>query len=184
VLYFGQGVATLALGSDDPNSTTLVDGDTFQWSITAQNGGYWKVVAGGDFFPLMAFATNPDGERTGNFTLQLFNDSVEVFNLSEIGASNQFVHVGTNTVALSTGLIFDEMRLDYMLTAAVDDSFQPIDSTLYGLLPIFGAPESNQFFPGIEYVVPEPGTVSLTLLSFLRLCACSKRQCWPLAQNS
>jgi hypothetical protein len=65
VLYFGQGVANVAAGSDDPNSTTLVDGDTFQWSITAQNGGYWEVVTGGDFFPLMALATRPKNLTVG-----------------------------------------------------------------------------------------------------------------------
>lgn len=184
VLYFGSDMATLAPGSDDPTSTSLAPSDTFQWSIAAQNGGFWEVVTGGDFFPLMAFSTNPGGVRTGDFDLQLLNNGSEVLSLSEAGVVNEFVHIGTNTVTLSSGLIFDEMRLHYLLTQATEDpataddpnDLLPVETALLGLLPIFGAPENNEFSPGITYSIPEPSTLALSLFGGMALVASARRR--------
>ncbi len=167
VLYSGAGIATLNAGSDDPEGVTLFDGDTFSWAITAQGSDVWTVDTGGDFFPLMAFALNEPGDRMGDFTLTLSNGGSPVFTASETGAINSEVHLGTNGINLNTGLVFNQMYLQYSLTQATElfdtavdpDNLQPIGSTLSGLLPIFGAPEQNTFSPGIIYApVPEPGT--------------------------
>ena len=171
VLYSGNGNAVLGAG-DDPVATSLVDGDTFAWRIAAQAGERWTVMTGGDFFPLMAFGVEEAGERTGNFTLTLRYAGSDVFSLSETAAVNTEVHLGTNTVGLATGLHFDEMRLAYSLTQAIeladapgDTDRPPILSSPRGLLPIFGAPEQTALSSSIIYgPVPETGTWAMLLL--------------------
>jgi hypothetical protein len=184
VLYSGSGNASLVWGSDNPVGTSMFDGDSFVWHISAAGDGYWDVQTGGNFFPLMAFGVQESGARTGEFTLTLRNDGIEVFSLSETAALNNYVHLGTNTINLPTGLMFDEMRLDYALTTALEspeytsdpDKLQPIASTPTGLLPIFGAPELNPFYPGIIYgPVPEPATWA-AMLAGLALMGATLRQ--------
>jgi PEP-CTERM motif len=168
VSYFGSGVAGLVAGSDDPNNQMLAGGDSFNWSISAQNNDQWLVVAGTPegFFPLMAFGTVEDGVRTGDFTLTLKNNGSTVFTLIETASQQSFVHIGTNEVVLNTGLVFDQMQLSYSLTSAVSeqDPTVAVNTTLTGLLPIFGAPEQNTSDQNIIYgPVPEPGTYLLLL---------------------
>lgn len=172
VEYLGNDMTNLALGSDDPDGQSLEPGDTFQWTIAAQDTHVWDVETAGGFFPLMAFSVNPAGSRIGDFTLALRNNGADVFNLSETAVQTQEVHLGTNTVDLPAGLQFDEMFLDYALTSAteVNPPQDPVTTTLSGRLPIFGAPENNTFSPGIAYVlVPEPGALGLLACT----CFCS-----------
>ncbi|MEO5817625.1 MAG: PEP-CTERM sorting domain-containing protein [Gemmatimonadaceae bacterium] len=177
VLYNGGGNSTLAPGSDIPTGTNILPGDSFLWTIAAQGGSYWNVTTGGDFFPLMAFGVNEAGDRYGDYTLTLLRNAVSVFSLSEVGTLNNYVHLGSNTVVLPTGLQFDFMQISYALTSAMDDpqfggdpnNPMPVNSTISGPLPIFGAPEANAFSPGIDYVsvqvtpTPEPATLGLML---------------------
>lgn len=177
VLYNGGGNSTLAVGSDDPTGTNVMPGESFLWTIQAMGGAYWNVTTGGDFFPLMAFGVNEAGSRYGDYTLTLFRNAVSVFSLNELGTLNNYVHMGSNTVTLPTGMQFDFMQLSYALTSAVDDpqyggdpnNPQSINSTISGPLPIFGTPEANQYYPGIDYVTstvtptPEPATFVLML---------------------
>ena len=172
VQYFGGGTTALAPGSDEPDGTNILPGDSFVWTIAAMNGDYWRVLNGGGFFPLMAFRVEENGVRTGDWTLTLFRNGASVFTEIANGSQQSFVHLGTNTINLATGFEFDVMRLDYLLTDAVVDGNPPppnagdeTDTTIRGRLPIFGAPEQNRFSPGIQYgtfaTVPEPSTYAL-----------------------
>lgn len=174
VLYSGAGVATLNAGSDNPYGLALFEGDTFSWTITAQGADAWTVVTGGDFFPLMGFAVDEPGDRVGDFTLTLNNGGSSVFTASETDVVTSEVHLGTNDINLSTGLVFNQMYLQYSLTQATEleedaadpQDLQHIGSTLNDMLPIFGAPEQNQYSPGIIYgaaPVPEPETWAMLL---------------------
>jgi hypothetical protein len=169
VLYSGSGVASLATGSDDPNAVSLIPGDSFNWIIKAEASEYWHVDSTAGYFPLMAFSTSVAGRRTADFTLNLLRNSSSVFNSTESGAVNAEVHAGTNTIGLNAGLEFDEMSLAYFLSSAVDlsDPSIVVNTPLQGLLPIFGAPEQNKFFPGISYV--EAPTVPLPAAAWLLL---------------
>lgn len=107
------------------------------------------------------------GTRVGDFLLVLGFQGTDVFTYSEVGAVNEEVHIGTNAVTLVQGLLFDKISLTYQLNSALEiatsaadpNDLQPITSTPNSLLPIFGAPEMNQFSPGIVYVVPEPSVL-------------------------
>lgn len=175
IQYFGSGVTSLAPGSDEPVGTNLQPNDDFLWQIIAQDGAYWKVVTGGDFFPLMAFECDPSGDRFGDFSLKLFDNGVEVFSLSALDEGTSQAHVGTNTVTLPTDLTFDELSLTYRLnsalevkeTAADPNNLQSVDTILQGRLPIFGPPES---YDGIVYV-PELGSMSLTVMAGVGIAA-------------
>ncbi|MEP2777647.1 MAG: PEP-CTERM sorting domain-containing protein [Luteolibacter sp.] len=139
----------------------------------ANGGAYWLVEEAGDFFTLMAFAVSEPGTRTGDFTITLSYLGTDVYWESLTGVETQEVHVGTNEITLVQGLAFDRMRLDFELISAVEleslaadpMDLQPIPTTLNGILPIFGAPESNRFSPGIVYVVPEPSSLMLLSLA-------------------
>ncbi|MEE9404154.1 MAG: PEP-CTERM sorting domain-containing protein [Algisphaera sp.] len=176
VVYLGNDLTELAPESNEPIGTSLVPSDTFQWTLTSADDRFWLVETAGNFFPLAGLQVNEQGDRIGDFDLVLRNDGLDVFELSETGALNSKVHIGTNTVALPEGLAFDEMSLFYTLVSAVtvpldDDegdgggggAFFPEDvsTTLRSRVPIFGAPENNQFSPGIVYSVPEPSALML-----------------------
>jgi hypothetical protein len=167
VLYEGNGLASLAPGSDNPIGTNLLPGDSFVWDIKDQIGAPWTVVTGGSFFPLMAFGVNEVGARFGDFTLTLSLNGASVFTDIETNVENRFVHVGTNSITLPTGLVFDEMNLVYSLTSSSTTDISgnptgdPTNSTINGLLPIFGPPELA-FAPNIT--VPEPHSVALLAL--------------------
>ncbi|MDP3871528.1 MAG: hypothetical protein Q8Q80_02610 [Methyloversatilis sp.] len=179
VLYEGAGVATLAAGSDDPDGTVLYDGDTFVWTLSIVDDRYWEVVASGDFFPLMAFGVSEPGDRTVNYMLTLYNDATEVFSETAADVVNSSVHIGTNTITLDAGLKFDSMRLELtLISATVDDNPTVATATSpYGLLPIFGAPEQNAFYPGIVLApVPEPQPWVLAIAGLITLGALSRRR--------
>ena len=181
VVYFGQNQAQLVAGSENPDGFSLLAGDRFLWSISADGNGEWRVEQAGPsgFFPLMAFAADESALRTGDFTLTLLNNGAEVFSHSEANSEQTQVHVGTNSIVLDTGLVFDQMVLNYSLISAVTLDAQPVpaDTTLRGLLPIFGAPEMNTFYPGIVYApVPEPTAAWLLLVGLAGLGFAARRR--------
>jgi hypothetical protein len=158
ILYNGSGNASLAAGSDNPLSTSLMAGDTFVYSLTAQNGGEWTVFNGGSIFPFFALELGTPGARVSNFALDLNNNGSTVFSDIENGVSNTTVHLGTNTIALPTGLVFDQIILNDSLISETATTM-PIS-----LLPWPGkAPE--QYSPdNISYGVAVAEPASLALL--------------------
>ncbi|QDU87205.1 hypothetical protein Pla175_05620 [Pirellulimonas nuda] len=182
IQYFGDDVSLVAPGSQDPTGVTLSPGDTFQWTIAAQDNHYWRVDAAVDFFALMAFTVDPDGLRTGDFSLALRNNGADVLNLMQSNEPTSEVHIGTNGVLLPLGLEFDEMFLDYLLVDSVEllenaadpDNLMQVDTTIQGLLPVLGMPENNEFSPGVVYV-PEPGALALITLAALA-CVAGRRR--------
>lgn len=188
VLYHGNNVATLATGSDDPVGQAIEVDDSFDWTITAQDNYEWRVLSDGNYFPLMAFLVSPSGTRTGDWTLDLFNNGSSVFTQSEVDSEQSYIHMGTNGITLSAGLVFDTMKLNYVLTNFVpgdppselgklDADFNSNVTQIQGLLPIFGAPEMNEYSPGIIYApVPEPSTYALTLAGIAALAMVVRRR--------
>ncbi|QOJ22851.1 MAG: PEP-CTERM sorting domain-containing protein [Gammaproteobacteria bacterium] len=187
ILYNGGGSTSLETGSDDPIGTNLQPGDTYTWNLHTNASSFWRVDTGDSFFPLGAFGVNESAIRTGDFDLVLRNNGTNVFFTSEVAATMQWVHVGTNAISLATGLEFDEMQLSFALTSAVVDySFDPLlpenalngnpsDTTINGRMSIFGAPEA---YSGISLVsvVPEPEFYAMLLAGIGLLGIAARRR--------
>ena len=155
--YSGGGAAALAAGSDDPLSITLQAGDTFEYTLQAVGNGEWSTISAGSLFPLFALPVSENGTRLGDFTLSLLNNGSTVFSYSEDGASNSFVHIGTNTVELPSGLVFDAFQLGYSFISG--DNCTP-----YSLLPWPSMAPELYFSNNIAFnanAVPEPATMLL-----------------------
>ena len=164
VLYSGNGSAALAAGSDDPLATTMNAGDSFTYALTATGNGEWHTISAASIFPLFALSVSEDGTRVGDFTLNLEQNGASVFSYSETGASNSYIHLGTNTVSVPDGLTFNA----WVLT----DTNTSMDTTTTpnSLLPWPGtAPEA--YSPGaITYTTaPELSTWGMMLLGFVGL---------------
>jgi hypothetical protein len=129
------------------------------------------VVTGGNFLFLQDFFVSPSATRTANLVFSLLNGGVQVLFVTQIGVTNQFVHMGVQGgIPLSTGLDFDEMHLSYSLI-----SVSPVvGSTPISLTSIFGPPESNSTNPtgSITFQsvnVPESPSLVLLILSLAGL---------------
>lgn len=160
VLYSGGGLASLAVGSDDPTAANLAAGDDFNYRLVADSNDYWSVILGDSFFPLFALRTNDPGTRNADFTLTLLHNSVAQFVFSEV-TFNSFIHIGTNAVGLAAGLQFDEFSLQYRLISSDNANNRPS-----GLLPWPGQAPEQLFANRISYTdnpsqVPEPASLAL-----------------------
>ena len=172
--YLGSGNAVQASGSDNILGTNILPTDSFFWRISAV-GGQWRTTNGVSQFPFMAFDVNECGVRYGDYTLNLFSGATNVLADVQTNVWHSCVHLGTNAITLPNNLIWDRMELQFTLISATEDpltapdpnNLQPINSTIISLLPIFGAPEQNQYnTPGdIVYessaTVPEPSSFVL-----------------------
>jgi hypothetical protein len=175
----------LVPGSEDPEGASLQPGDFFNWTLQASGGQAWRVDQEGSFFPLMAFAVDETANREGSYTLTLSLAGQSVWSLEET-SKQSLVHMGTNSVYLPAGLSFDRMALSYELLSSVEDpeyapdpeNLQPTSSTIRGLLPIFGAPEMNIYYPGISFgaPVPEPATWALMLAGLVGVAGLAARR--------
>lgn len=159
---------SLDSGSDAVLGAVLEDGDSFNYNLSAEGSGFWEVDAANDYFPFMAFATDEVAVRSGTYSLDLRLGGVSQFALAPAAIGNSFVHIGTNSVSLVAGLMFDELVLDYTLISAVDEtSGDPVNTTLAayqigGFVPggfTSGISYNASFEPPAE--VPAPATLAL-----------------------
>jgi PEP-CTERM motif len=194
VIYSGGGIAAVAPGSQDPLAATLQPGDTFTWTISALGNNQWTVLNGGDVFPMMAFGMEESADRTGDFQFNLLNNGLVVFSKTETGSVQSLVHMGTNSITLPTGLVFDRWQLQYELTSAIeviseedpenpgtfiDTRGGPTSSSPNTLLPIFGIVDNTLVANTSTTIfgpVPEPSTWALWLAGVAGLGVASRRK--------
>lgn len=168
---------TLDLGSDTVLGSVLVDGDSFNYNISASGTDFWKVDLTAAFFPFLAFTVAEDGIREGSFSLNLLLDGVSQFSLLTPSVVNRFVHMGANSVSLVAGLMFDEIILDYTLISAVDGAAVPINTTIIDY--VLGVETPGGFTSGISYNagiapptnVSEPSTLIIFAFALIGLAS-------------
>ena len=169
VTYDGTDIS-LDIGSDTVLGTGIAVGDTFNYNIGATGNDFWKVDITTSYFPFLAFTTAEVGVRDGTFSLNLLLDGVSQLFLAPSAVSNSTVHIGTNAISLVAGLMFDEIILDYTLTAST------IDTTISQY--VIGGANPNVpggFTSGISYNagaaidVPAPATLVLFWLGLVGL---------------
>lgn len=194
VLYSGGGVASVVAGSTDPRTVTLVDGDTFVWTINALPDHQWTVLSGGEVFPFMALSVTESANRASDFELELRNNGSVVFSKTEAGSVQGLVHMGTNSITLTTGLVFDQWRLHYTLTSAIgiteeEDPLNPgatiqvptgpAGTTPTTLLPIFGIVDNTTIANSSTTIyapVPEPESWAMLLVGACALGLRARRR--------
>ena len=168
LLYNGGGSFSLQPGSDDPIGTVLVPGQSYFERVVATGGNVWTVINGGTLYFPRTYLVNEDATRTADYTIRYFNGAAQVASFSEVGASQQFVHIGAQTSTLPGGLIFDRVEIDFSLLSALDAG-NPTTTTIFSYHN--GGPEGalNQNLQrgdivyGPAATVPEPGTIVLTM---------------------
>jgi len=174
VLYSGGGVGVQQAG-DDILGTTMLAGDDFTYTLSADGDGAWKSLTGAGVFPLIALPTNESGNRDVDYTLDLFNDGLSVYSVGESGIRVAEVHVGTNTQSILAGLVFDQwvLRVSILSAHPLDDDMADQTTTPSSILPIFGPADVNE--PTIvaysatgfgATAVPEPTTWALMIAGF------------------
>ena len=159
VTFDGTDIS-LDVGSDTVLGTMIAVGDSFNYNIGTAGNDFWKVDVTTSYFPFLAFTTAEGGDRDGTFSLNLLLDGVSQLFLSPSAVSNSSVHIGTNSVSLVAGLMFDEIILDYTLTSSTN-------TTTISQYVIGGASPNvpGGFTSGISYNtatdVPAPATLVL-----------------------
>jgi len=166
--YLGGGSYSFAPGSDVPSGTTLNVGDSFSYSLTAGSGMQWRVTADGYYALLDALIAYSNETRTGDYSVDYSKFGVSQY-ASSGSSSSCCAHIGPNNTALTTGLSFDKIALDYTLTGSTGGTYLPND------LFFFGAPE-NYPLGHIAYeeatplpgggAVPEPATWAMMIAGF------------------
>jgi len=162
LLYNGTGGVTLAPGSDNPLTTTMVVGDSFTYTLTAQPGGQWTVLNSFNSALIAGLPLAEPATRVSNYTLTFLNNGVAAYSYSENNVNTCCIYLGAIFVPLAAGLVFDQMVLVDQITASDNPS------TLVSLMPVFGAPEFA-YVGNVTYsieAVPEPSTWAMMILGF------------------
>ncbi len=156
VIYTGNNTATLAPGSDNPLTTTLVAGDTFTYTLTAP--GYWDVLSNLTYFDALWVA--PGGSRTIDFSYDFLYYGTSELSGTQSNVTDIYVHLGSG-VNLTSGLLFNELTFSGTILAGSDPS------TAQSILPFSGAPEHGIPNPIAYFAsVPEPASWALMLIGF------------------
>lgn len=174
VLYAGNNQAILAPGSDHPVGTSLVAGDSFEYRLIAQGPGEWTVLTDSEIFPFFALGVEESAERTADWTLTLLNNGAAVYSATTSADWNAFIHLGTNDLALPTGLVFDEIDLNYTLLSSTSTY-----STPDILLPYPGMGPEYNADGALAYAVPEPSSYAMMLAGLAAVTWAGRRQSAP-----
>jgi hypothetical protein len=110
-------------GSDPMAGTSLSYGDSYLLDLHAKSDGYWKVKDGNWSFSIYASPQFIDaGARTGNVTSTFFMDGTQVALDNDIGISQSLSHAGGQGISLSSGLLFDQIIVDYTLISSTSNT--------------------------------------------------------------
>jgi hypothetical protein len=167
VTYNGT-TASVTAGSDSIDGTSLGIGDGFNLTVSAAGNDYWSVNTLFDnvFVPL-DFLVSESGTRTVDVVSRFFLDGALVKEIAEASVIQSFIHAGANFWTLETGLIFDQIAMDYVLLGSDNPTTLSAGSEVFASFGSPGAPFYNS--PNITYVeaaaVPLPAGLPLLLVA-------------------
>ncbi len=167
--YAGNDVTELLGGSVDPTTVSLNVGDSFLYTLTAIDGGFWTAMSDTEYFA--ALIVGPAATRIHSFDYYLWNDGALLSSGSDPAINSSAVHIG-QIIPIAAGMIFDQITFGATLTQ-VTGSAEP--STIRELLPFSGAPDSAErtitFTAG---AVPEPATWAMMMVGFGMIAAAAR----------
>ena len=176
-----NGSAISSIGGTDPIGVVLEDGDSFTYTVSAEAGEFWTVDETLSYFPFLAFTVEESAERTGDMSLSLYLGGVlQQPALVQNGIYNAYVHMGTNSVSLDAGLMFDQIVLDYVLLSTVPEAPSIVsvsttisDYSIGGYVP--GGFDAGISYSGVSSV-PVPAAAWLFGSALLGLAGIKRRK--------
>ena len=154
-------------GSDTADGTSLSVGDNFLLTVSAAANDFWKVESDySDFVPL-SYVLTESAFRTASITTTWLLDGVIQETLVETAFQGE-VHVGAQSWNLLTGLMFDEVIIDWTFDAIDNLASTVISESSPDIFEPFGDPGAPFFRASeISYnnmaAVPLPAGLSLML---------------------
>lgn len=184
--YDGSSIVQDA-GSDTADGTSLVIGDDFTIDVHATAGNAWAVVSDFSDFVPMSYGLTESGDRFVNITTNWLLNGVSQFSQIETSVYQGYVHAGANSWSLSTGLIFDQVILEWeLLSVDPVNVGDPTPDTIISEVapdvfstfadpdaPFFNEPTAIEF--GQIAAVPLPATLPL-LAGAIGLMAFARRR--------
>ena len=86
--------------------------------LHAANNDYWTLLANYNEFVPLSFGVNESATRTANITTEFLLDGAVVHSFSDVGVTQEFVHVGAQNWNLVAGLVFDQVHMSYTLNSS------------------------------------------------------------------
>lgn len=167
-------------GSDNPIGASIAVNDDFNYNLHAAGDDFWKVDLTNDYFPFLAFTTQEAAERTGDMSLSLYLDgALQIPTITQNNIFNALVHLGTNSISLNSGLMFDEIVLTYTLLDSVEEiTGNPVSTTIADFS--IGPNVPGGFGDGISYsgaaTVPVPAALWLFGSGLIGLVGVARRK--------
>ena len=176
-LSYDGTLVSVDAGSTTPAGSSLVAGDSFELDFHTTGNDFWRVDSnyGPQFVPL-DFSVSTSGTRVANVQSLFLLNGVQVANITELGVSQSFAHIGAQSWSLLAGLEFDQILMDYDLLSSTAATVIGSAPNIFNGFGLSGSPffDSNKI--SYQASVPEPSIIALFGLGLLGLGFARRRK--------